>query len=214
MQSNQKYTTAENIMARLSSTIKNKVFDIEDIVQWCAECTIEVIGSPMAMHKYNKLKLVVEHQKALLPCNVYRLLDVFNHGDVRIEEYYNDGTHIIFNSSQNFDTDQLGQNVVYVNFLGIAVDTKTGYPLILRGHELACVAYCTKQLYREDFYSGKIPLTVWRDITDEASIQCAAANNGFRHHTNDDMRNMLLQVHNMIPRMKEIPLFHLDGIEQ
>jgi hypothetical protein len=213
MQSNQKYVTAESIMARLAMKIRSKDFTIDEIVQWCAECTIEIINAPLAMYNYTKVKLIVQNHKALLPCNVYRLLDVFNYGNHRIKQYYNDGTHINFGFSQVYDNDTDGNQVIYINFLGIAVDTKTGYPFILRGHELACEAYCTKQLYREDFFQGKINQAVWREITDESSLQCAAANNGIRHHSNDDMRQMLLQVHNMIPRMKEIPMFHLDGIE-
>ncbi len=213
MQSNQKYVTVENIIGRLSTKVKDKIFNKEEIVQWCAECTIEVIGNPLSMHDYNRIKLRVEHGKALLPCNVYRLLDVYNSANIRYTSYYNDGIHLVFSNVQTFEIDENGKEVLYVNYLGIAVDPKTGYPLILRGHELACEAYCTKQLYRSDFYAGKIPHYVWREISDEASTQCAAANNGIRHETNDDMRQMMLQVHNMIPRMKEIPLYHLDGVE-
>lgn len=212
MQSNQKYTTVENIFARLSQKIKTKSFDIEDIVQWCAECTVEVIGAPIAMRNYNKLKLRVTQNKALLPCNVYRLLDVFSSANHRYKSYYNDGSHIVFNSTQRFENDG-ESDFIYINYLGIAVDSKTGYPYILRGHEIACESYCVKQLYREDFYNGKISHAVWTDITDECSIQCAAANNGIRHESNDDMRNVLLQFYNMVPRMKEIPMFHLDGLE-
>lgn len=213
MQSNQKYTTVENIVARVSDKIRGKDFNVETFVQWCAECTIEVIGNPLSMMNYKKVKLLVRNAKAELPCNVYRLLDVFNRNDSRITQYENDGDHIIFSSRQPFDTDELGNQCVYVNYLGIAVDPKTGYPYILRGHELACEAYCIKQAHREDYYTGKIAQHVWLDMSNECSIQCGAANNGIRHETNDDMRMTMLQVHNMIPRMSTLPLLHLDGVE-
>jgi hypothetical protein len=213
MQTNQKYVTAENILARLATKVKNKNYSIEEIVQWCAECTIEIVGNPLSMYTYNKVKLYVEKNKALLPCNLYRLYDVYDVNEYRHRDYFNDGTHLIFPFPYSFQTDESNRQFVYVNYKGIAVDPKTGWPLILRGHELACEAYCIKQLYREDYYSGKIPQHVWADISFEASNQCAAANNGFRHETNDDMRQIMLMVHNMIPRMSELPMLHLDGIE-
>ena len=36
-QSNQRFSTVENIMARLSMEVKNKTYNIDEIAQWCAE---------------------------------------------------------------------------------------------------------------------------------------------------------------------------------
>ncbi len=209
---NNKYVTAENIMARLSMMHKNKSFNIDEIVQWCSECVIEVIGNPISMYDYNRIKLIVNNYKALLPCNVYRLLDVYDSNDNRITNYYNDGSHIIFSSDAVFETDELGQNVVYINYYGIAVDSKTGYPLIMKGHELACEAYCACKLYLEDYLTGKINGQQWQYLDQQKTIQCEAANNGVRHESNDDMRRFMNVVLNMIPNMNKIPLYHLNEI--
>jgi len=95
-QQNQKYITAETILSMLSSYIKKKEVDINDIIEWCAECEITVLGDVEQMHKYFMIPITVTNYKALLPCNVYRLLDVFDCGDNRIN-HYNDGSHLVFN---------------------------------------------------------------------------------------------------------------------
>lgn len=210
---NQRFTTVENIAARIATTHKNKNLIIDEIAQWCAECSIEIVGNPDAMYKYNKVKCFVTSAKALLPCNIYRLLDVYDNLDNRKTLYYNDGIHLIFNSNEYFDKDANGYEYVYINYYGIAVDNKTGYPLIPRGHELACEAYCVWKLYTEDYLTGKINGQQWGYLDQQKTIQCAAANNGFRHDSNDDMKGILNVVHNMIPNAKAIPLFHLDGVE-
>lgn len=214
MQSNQKYITAEHIMARLSQKHKQKNFSINEIVQWSAECSIEIVGNPDVMAPYRGVELKIEQFKALLPCNVYRLLDVYDNNDNRIDNYANDGIHIIFQSGQQFNTNDDGDQVVKVNYIGINVDTKTGYPLIPRGHELACEAYCVYNLYYEDFLTGKINGNAWSYIDNAKMIQCEAAKGGFRHYSNDDMKKYLNVVMNMIPNMKRIPMYHLDGVTQ
>jgi hypothetical protein len=213
MSTNQKYVTAENIMARLAMTHKKKSFTIDEIVEWCAECTIEILGNPVAMYDYNRFKVIVTGNLGLLPCNMYRLLDVYDASNTRIKNYYNDGVHLIFNTTQTFYKDDLDRDYVYINYSGVPVDNKTGYPLILKGHELACEAYCTWKLYYEDFLSNNINGQQWQYIDQQKIIQCSAGNNGVRHETNDDSRRMLNVVLNMIPNMNNIPLYHLNEIE-
>jgi len=216
MQSNQKYTTAEQIMQRLAMepALRDKDFNIDEVVQWCAECTIEVIGSPVAMYNYQKVALKVRENLALLPCNVYRLLDVFSNGDRRYSNYQNDGVHLIFSS--NFvpvDIDKDGDRVIFINYRGIAVDNKTGYPLILKGHEIACISYCKWKLYELDYMNNRIDQNRWNYIVMQKQDQCQAANNGIRHETNDDMRRMLTVTWNMIPKLTDLPMYHLDQVK-
>ena len=212
--SNNKFVTAENIAARLSQVHKQKKFTIEEIVQWCAVCSIEIVGNPDVMAHYMAVALPVENHKALLPCNIYRLHDVFDSNDNRFLSYSNDGIHIIFPSNQGFNKDKLGRDVCFINYTGIAVDPKTGYPLIPRGHELACEAYCAYNLYYEDFLTGKINATQYQVLENNKMVQCEAAKGGFRHFTADDMKQFLNVVTNMIPNMRRIPMYHLDGVTQ
>jgi hypothetical protein len=214
MATNQKYLTAENIYAKLALVHKRKIFNIEEIVEWCAECILTIIGDTVAMYDYTKVKCIVNNQKALLPCNVYRLLDVFDGTDNRINLFYNDGIHLVFNSDQTFDTDELGQSCIYINYYGVAVDSETGYPLILKDQELACQAYCVWKLYYEDYLTGQLNGQQWQFIDHEKMIQCEAAKGGFRHTSNDEMKAIMNVVHNMVPNAKQIPLFHLNNVEE
>lgn len=214
MLSNNKYTTVENIAARIGQKHKQKSFTIDELVQWCAECVIEIVGNIDVLADYTRIKCVVTDNKALLPCNIYRLLDVFDANDNRYRAYTNDGTHIIFNSSQSFNKDSVGRSYIMINYRGIAVDPKTGFPLIPRGQELACEAYCVWNLYYEDYLNGRLNGQQWSVIDNNKIVQCEAAKGGFRHFDNEEMRRYLNVVVNMIPNMRRIPLYHLNGIEQ
>lgn len=208
-QENNRFSTADTIMSMMSSYIKNKDINILDIVEWCAELETDVLGDVEEMHEYFKYKVIIENYKGELPCNLYRLLDVFSASNER-PNYYNDGTHLVFNLNQTFDTDENGFEYIYINFYGIPIDYDTGYPLIKKGHELACQWYCIWKLYTEDFLNGKIDNSRWAYIENQKMIQAEAAKGGFRHKSHSDMKKILVTVHNMVPRINTMPLAHLN----
>ena len=70
-------------VAKLASTLDSLIHD-EDPVRF----------SIMAIHMsgdYDKYEITVVDGKALLPCNIYRLLDVYNGSNTRIMRYHNNG---------------------------------------------------------------------------------------------------------------------------
>jgi hypothetical protein len=76
------------------------------------------------------------------------------------------------------------------------------------------MAYCVWKLYYEDFLTGNIDGQRWGFINDSKMHQCEAANNGFRHYSNDDMKKIMNVVQNIAQNADKIPMFHLDGVEQ
>lgn len=212
MYEDNQYTTAEHIFVRLAQVHKNKQFSLMEIVEWCAECELEYIGSTEALRDYHHVPLKIQNLQALLPCNLFRLLDVYTSSNRRIPAY-NTGVYLNFNSSTVFDKDSEGKDIVYINYLGIAVDDKTGFPLIKRGHEQACEAFCVWKMYYEDIITDKISVDAKSRIEMEKNIQIQAARSSFRSWDKARLHRMLLIINNMIPRLKHVPLTHRDGLQ-
>ena len=95
---NTKYFTAEKIFARLAKIYKSKMqgTDIGTIIEWCAEIEIEVLGNWQQFVRYDKYEITVVDGKALLPCNLYRLLDVVDGSEIRMMNYHNNGAYLSF----------------------------------------------------------------------------------------------------------------------
>lgn len=205
---NFKYTSYWDIWARLSRVHTNKKFSPSEVVEWASEVETDILGDVEGMHHYMRVPLHVYNLTALLPCNTYRLLDVFTGVDKRIE-YSVQGDYIAFSSGQTFSKDEKNHDVVYINYEGIAIG-EDGYPLIRKGHELAVEAYCTWKVYYEDFLTGKLDGQRWSFINQQKEQELNAATNGFRHWDNKDLERIHMIKMNMIPKIGKIPLSNLE----
>lgn len=179
---NSKYTTHQEIYSRLSLTHKHKQFTPLEIAQWCAECSVEVIGDIDRMERYVGIRLPVVDKKAMVPCNLYRILEVFDNNLRRIE-YRHDGVYLDFHGSFT-GTD------IYITYMGVPVDTETGYPLIKKGHEKACEAYCVYKMYYEDFLAGRLDATRWGFVVEDMNNQVSAAGSPVRHMDRKDFERI------------------------
>jgi hypothetical protein len=150
MQGRVLYTTHKEIVNRLATVISQKNIQEADIMEWCQQAENEHIIDMNVMWRYMNVPLQVYQGKALMPCNVHRLLDVYtspNSSSSRLNFAHNSG--YIF-----FDQDFEGETV-YINYFGMPIDEE-GVPMIARGHETACELYCLTKIYFEDSILGRI----------------------------------------------------------
>jgi hypothetical protein len=205
-----KWVTAETIAAKISRNFKSLEFDIYDLVEWCAECEIN-IGDFYGFQRFNDVPIDVVNRKALLPCNIYRVLQVksANCRDCPVYNYENNGSYLIF--QQNSFTNAYTQNTsppvdgtlkVLVDYIGIPIDPETGYPLIKEGHEEACYWYALTKLLFEDWLNGKIDNSRWEFINTMYGNYVQKAKSGFRHFTRDDMERLAMASMNIIPKLR------------
>lgn len=213
MINNNRYTSYLDIWARLSRVHTTKQFSPNEVIEWCAEVEHDILEDIEGFALYKQVPLVVNNLQALLPCNLFRLMEVFISNDRRIK-YSNQGDFIMFDSIQTFNKNNQGQDIVYISYYGIPVDPKTGYPLIKKGHELACEAYCTWKVYYEDFLIGKIDANRWSFINQQKENELNAAMNGFRHWDKAQLEQISIIKMNMIPRIGQIPMMHLEWDQQ
>lgn len=157
--SNFEYTTYKDIYNRLKSQIRGKTIQELDVAQWCSECEVEQIGDVERFVEVLKEPITVTDYKALIPCNAFRILDVLDGGGNQINPQRN-GAYVLLPSNYGYTS-------IYLSYHAIATDPDTGYPLIKKGHEEACLAYCIYKAYYEDYLTKAIDGQQWNFIVQE-----------------------------------------------
>lgn len=193
-----KYVSVKNVAARIARNVKGKEWDIYDIAEWCAECHTDEIGMYEGFAKYRNVRIPVKHNKAFVPCNIYRVLSVHK-GDCCISNYQWDGAYLRFNFD---DPGTFGQEYdISLDYLGVMVDEE-GLPMILEGTQEACYWYCMTKLYFEDYMNRLIDENRYTMLRDQLGHYVSRAKSSFRHVTRDDMNEIQRIMHNLIPKVR------------
>jgi len=178
-----KYTNHIEIKARIARIHKHKEMSDEDILEWCAECCIEYIQDSSYYVEHLSVKLPVVNRIVQVPCYLHKINDLYYaiSEPKSVVRYIHNGSYLIL--EENYKRDY-----VFMNFWGLPIDPKTSYPLILKGHEQACQAFCVRNLYYEDFMTGKIDGQRWMYIVSEFEKHIQTARSGMKYFDNEDMR--------------------------
>jgi hypothetical protein len=205
MQQNTKYFTAEKIFSRLQRVFRQKMqeYAIGDVVEVCAEIELEILGNYNTFRHVDKHALVVNQSRVMLPCDLYRLKDVYTGGNQRIFFFTNNGTYLSFNEECNILPSD--GSTIYINYEGIPVD-ENGYPMLLRGHEQACFWGCVVRFFEEDHAMGRVNENTWRDWSSKYEFALSSANTGFRHMSRNEMKTFLAVMYDAIPKVSEMNL--------
>lgn len=202
-----KYVKIESIAAKIARDYKGLEFDFFDVVEWCVEAENNIGDFEEFMHYYN-VPLEVIDKKALLPCNIYRLLHVRGH-NCTVFNYENNGTYLMFGDNSITNASSIptslpneGTVKLFIDYLGVPIDEETGYPLIKDGHQEACYWYCLKKLLFEDYMNGKIPDSRYQYIDVQYGHYVQKAKSGFRFVSRDDMERMMMIRMNMVPKLR------------
>ena len=149
MSQNILYTDHLDIMTRLASFITQKNVQEADIMEWCQQAEVEFIKDMTSFWKYLNVKLQVKNNTAQLPCNVFRILDVFSSPD-------NNQSRISYGGNRGFIfLPDYNNDYIYINFIGTPINDD-GMPMIAKGHEQACETYCLLRMFAEDSIYRKI----------------------------------------------------------
>lgn len=196
--SNTKYTTYKDIYNRLKSRLKGKPIDEMDIALWCSECEIEHIGDVDKFQHITEYELSVSNYKALLPCDVYRILNVYTDSKYEVPNKH-DGAYLLFDPSMK-------ETTLYLDYYGIASDPDTGFPLIKKGHEAACEAYCLTSIYYEDFINGNIDGQRWGFMVQDRDNKIGGARGSIRHKSKLDVERATRAYHTMFARSGDVTI--------
>ena len=154
MSQNILYTDHHDIMTRLASYITQKNVQEADIMEWCQQAEVEHIKDMTSFWKYLNIKLKVINNTAQLPCNVYRILDIFS-------SFGNNESRVNYGCNRGFIfLPDYNQDYVYINYIGTPIN-EDGLPMIAKGHEQACETYCLMKMFAEDYIYRKIDPNIY-----------------------------------------------------
>jgi len=208
MINNQKYITPEIIAFELSQIYKSKIWDIGAVRTWCMNVETRFIKDIETMIKYEEIDLTVNNNMVLLPCNIFRILDVYLSDNQNGLDYKNNGSYL-YDLKQNGNTINLPDNsIVYINYSGVNIDINTGEFLIVKGHEEACKTYCKIQMFEEDVAFGKFNYSLWAGWQQQFSGQFLGAKNNYQHKSRKQIDDINIIRGNMVQRIGDLPLHH------
>lgn len=193
---NAKYTTLEEIYARVTSLVKSKSINPADVVDWAIQCETEWIENYNSYVRYLKAKFVVSDYMVRIPPYKVRVLDVFEDPDKNSSrvQYYDNGSYLVLSSTYKKDH-------VYVNFIGLAIDEETGLPMIHKGSEEACVAHVIHNLFYEDYLNNNIDQGRYNTIAQTRDLQVRAAKSSFAQYDRQELREVLAISLNLTPHI-------------
>ena len=169
---NSLYVSPEVIYARLKRIYKNKVIEIGDIIEWCAEVETEHIPELDKMFYFEAEEFIVSNKMIQLPCHLHRLLDVYTDSSTSysiIEKVGNNGSYLY-----GFPEGIEDGDTIYLNYIGIAV-TEEGYPLVIKTHEVPCMFFCRCRLFEEEMNNGEYPSQLWQMYDQKFTASCVNA---------------------------------------
>ena len=213
---NFKYTTYRNVLSRLHGLFPKKMsaFNREDdIIEWCAQTELEILGDPYALRKYEKIQLgnhnqvadtyTINNLEVLLPANLHKLLAVYKEDFVKVRyESSPDGYHLNFSTYDE-------PRECYIDYYGVAVEDDTGFPLIKKGNEDACLWNCAKNLFLEDYMNGELDATRWGEIIRNLDNEIKAAESDLSHFTDNELEQLQKIRYNITPRIGVLPKYNI-----
>ncbi len=203
------FISPEVIQADLSRVYKRKHFDIDDIVEWCGIAETRYIKDIDLMCPVYEVPLSIVNGSALLPCNVYRLLDVYDGYGSLISFTKNSSGAYIGNFKYNGQTNAYTEDIIYINYMGTPVEETTGYPLIIKGHENACEMFCKIRSFEEDAVLGNISYSVidrWENRF--SGLLAHVAQNPYKQKTQQAIKELDYIRGDMFPSIGKVVLAH------
>jgi hypothetical protein len=198
---NTKFSKASVILSRLKRLAPSKTFSPVDVIEWSSECVVEELKMAPAWYTYKKVALTVTNGKALLPCNLYRLLDVYDRMSKRVKYDDSSGSYLVFEGYSD--------TYIYINYYGLPIDSD-GMILIPKGSEKACTYYCLKMVYQDDYMTNKINGQQWQMIDEEYNQGQRQAWSNIKGLSRNEEEELQQMNYNFVWDPSRVPIFNMD----
>lgn len=198
------------VFANLQRNFKKKVFQEEDVLNWCQEVEQIFVSDPDSMVQYLQIPLDINSNRRIqIPSNCFKLIDVYRPLDSGI--LYNELPHVGFRRIPggiiiNQDVDN---NRIMINYWGSPLDENC-MPMIDRNHQPACETYCKIQAFEEDVLLNKINQNLYFDWKERYDGMIQGVKGGFDNWSSEDFAKMTIVMGDMLPKIGYMPLAHLD----
>ncbi len=206
MEWNNLYVTHKVILASLARVHKKKNWQEPEIMEWCQECLNNIVIDVETMAQYIGVGLSVPQtgpnkNMVYTPCNIFRILDVFDSGSNRIVYSYN-GSYIILPSTNTLST-------IYINYIGTPIDDN-GIPLIPKSQIIACETYCKLKAFEEDVAYGEFDASLYMMWDQKLTNMISAGKNDWRFKDRYAIDKLNIIHGNLVPVIANIKLAHKE----
>lgn len=211
MIANYKYTSIDIIHANITRKYKQKGIQRDDIMEWCMQCELQYIKDVESMPLYTEIDLTVDaNGEVLLPCNIFRILDVYD-SNGRVVEHKSNGAYLYdLKNSHGSNSYYKEGDCININYIGIMIDCASGEPMIAAGHENAAETYCKIQIFEEAVANRQFDANLWMRWKDEFHGQHLAARyESNRGKTRDEVITKSFQIRgNALAHIGGLKLHH------
>lgn len=202
---NDLYISPKVVYADLARIYKSKNIYINDVIEWCMQVERDFMADIDTMLHFIEIPLEVSGNAVKMPCNVYRLLDVYEDKDSeRPVLYQNNGSYLYDVTDENGTSYDDG-TTIYVNFVGMAI-TKEGDVLVFDSHRPACETYCKIKMFEEDVAMGKFDKQIWAAWNQQFSGQIIAGRSTYRHLSRRQLNDLNIVRGSQVRRIDVIPI--------
>lgn len=197
------FISPEAIFDRMSILYKRVEFDRLAVIELCADCMVNVIKDSSTMALFEDIGITMTNNMVKLPCNVFRILDVFDEDENQLE-FKTNGDYLYDIIDESGDAIEDG-TIVYLNYRGIPVD-EDGMIVIPEWFQIPCETYCKIKLLEEDVGYGKFDKDLWMLWNTQIPGQIVAARNNFRLSSRKSIDDLNLIKYNMLQKIGDLPI--------
>lgn len=205
---NSRFFDYKYIFNTVTRKYRRKVFYEDDFLSWCAQVETQVIPDIDLMTKFENIGIEVVNNILALPCNVFRLEDIFDSGEDYLRKYDNNGNYL-YNMIDSNGNAIVNGDTIYLNYTGTNVDLETGIPLCVQGHQFVCETYCKIQAFEEDVSLNNFSANLYAAwMQSLGGLIAAAKQDIYQHKERNEINKITIIKGNMLPRIGNLPLKH------
>ncbi len=198
------YVTYHTIYSDVTRIYKHFNFDQGDVEIWCNDLVLRYIKDVATMVTYEGFECEVNQETGMvyLPCNVFRILDVYDGSNYL--DYNKDGLDGFFIRLKGTSF----PSMVYLNYKGIPMNSE-GEFLLAKGYEPAAETICVLNMVKREMGSSSFNANLYIDLENKLSNQIRSArSNIYRFLDRADMQKSTLIKYNAIPKVGFLKLFN------
>lgn len=182
---NRSFFSAREIYVKLASIYRDKMTSYEPytIMRWCAEVLTDFIKDPSGTLE-TSIELGKPVNKWLaLPPNIFSISRVYDATSGSLVSFSHQGDRLLFGDNDI-------NREIKIDCRILAMDND-GFPMLPRGYEKACEAYCEYNMFKPDFMEGRINGQQWSEIVNTKDWEIEAASRSWDQIDDNEAKEIM-----------------------
>lgn len=193
------FTTPKEVYHKIARLFPGETINEDDIFEWCMDAEINHISDGDLFAKFVDVPITIDStlNMGALPCNVVRIIDVYDKDDNLIEYQLTATNHI---------KPKIATDTIYLTYLGLYVDDE-GIPRIYTSHVIALTTFCKMQMLEPKVIMGKVPGNLFAKYEQQFSGQITAIKQSARNKDKKSYDDINIIRFNMLKKVGQERLF-------